>query len=78
MKTKTLADSIYNAIKGGANFADLAKKYGQTGDANWLTSAQYEGAQIDGDNPKFISAINNAGVNELVNLPMGQANVILR
>ena len=50
MKTKTLADSIYNAIKGGANFADLAKKYGQTGDANWLTSAQYEGAQIDGDN----------------------------
>ena len=50
LKTKTLADSIYNAIKGGANFADLAKKYGQTGDANWLTSAQYEGAQIDGDN----------------------------
>ena len=78
LKTKTLADSIYNAIKGGANFADLAKKYGQTGDANWLTSAQYEGAQIDGDNLKFISAINNAGVNELVNLPMGQANVILQ
>jgi peptidyl-prolyl cis-trans isomerase D len=47
------------------------RKYGQTGDANWLTSAQYEGAQIDGDNLKFISAINNAGVNELVNLPMG-------
>ena len=57
---------------------DLAKKYGQTGDANWLTSAQYEGAQIDGDNLKFISAINNTGVNELVNLPMGQANVILQ
>ena len=24
-KTKTLADSIYNAIKGGANFVDLAR-----------------------------------------------------
>ena len=26
VKTKTLADSIYNAIKGGANFADVAKE----------------------------------------------------
>src|SRR5699024_8811833 len=77
-RTKTLADSIYNAIKGGANFADLAKKYGQTGDSNWMTSAQYEGAQIEGDNLKFISAINNTGVNEVVNLPLGQVNVILQ
>ena len=77
-KLKTLADSIYNAIKGGANFVELAKKYGQTGDSNWMTAAQYEGAQIDGDNLKFISAINSTSVNELVNLPLGQANVILQ
>ncbi|GCB36664.1 peptidylprolyl isomerase [Bacteroides faecalis] len=77
-KTKTLADSIYNAIKGGADFVELAKKYGQNGDTSWLTSAQYEGAQIDGDNLKFITTITNANVNELTNLPMGQANVILQ
>lgn len=77
-KTKTLADSIYKAIKGGADFVELAKKYGQTGASNTLTASQYEGAQIDGDNLKFISAIVNTNVNEVVNLPLGQANVILQ
>lgn len=77
-KTKSLADSIYNAIKGGADFAGIAKKYGQTGEATWMSSANYEGAQVDGDNLKYIAAVTSLGQNELANLALGQANVILQ
>lgn len=77
-KTKTLADSIYNALKGGADFAAVAKIYGQTGEATWVNAQSWEGAELDADNSKFINTLLNQPVNELANLNMGQANLILQ
>lgn len=77
-RTKQLADSIFTALKGGADFVEMAKRYGQTGTSSWISSAAYEGAQIDGDNLKYLQTVIALKKNELVNLPLMQLNVILQ
>ena len=73
------ADSIYTAIKGGASFDSIAKKYGQDGTKQWLTSAQYQNsAVIDADSKEYLMALNTLPVNELKNLKFSQGNVIVQ
>ena len=77
-KTKTLTDSIYDAIKGGASFEETAKVYGQTGEATWVSASSWEGGQLNSENETFIKTLISQPVNEIAKLNIGQANVILQ
>ena len=73
------ADSIYNALKTGADFETLAQKYGQTAQKQWLTSAMYENSNtMDEESKNYLNAINSLGTNELKNLEFSQGNIILQ
>ena len=67
------------ALNGGADFEVLAKKYGQTGEKTWITSAQYQNApSMDADTKAYIESLNTMGVNETKNLKMTQGNIIMQ
>ena len=73
------ADSIYTAIKGGVAFDSIARKYGQTGDKQWLTSAQYQNStSIDADSKEYISTLTTAATGELKNVKFAQGNIIVQ
>ena len=77
--TRQRADSIYNALKGGADFETLAKKYGQTGEKQWMTSAMYERSQsLDADTKAYITTLSTLGAGELKNLEFTQGNIVLQ
>ncbi len=75
----TRADSIYKALQGGADFAAIAKKYGQEGAEQWLTTRQYEFSNtIDQESRDYIQALLTMGVKETKNIALSQGNLIVQ
>ena len=73
------ADSIFNALKAGAEFEALAKKYGQTGEKTWLTTRQYQSApSMDNDTKGYLMSLNTMAPNELKNISLTQGNIIVQ
>ena len=73
------ADSIYNALKAGADFEVIAKKYGQIGEKTWLTTRQYQSApSLDHNTKDYIMSLNTMSVNELKNVALSQGNLIVQ
>ena len=76
---RATADSVYQAIKGGAVFDSIAKKYGETAESQWLTSAMYQNSpMLDADTKTYLTAINTVAVGEVKNLELTQGNIILQ
>ncbi|MDE6012313.1 MAG: SurA N-terminal domain-containing protein [Prevotella sp.] len=73
------ADSICQALKAGAVFDTIAKKYGQTGDKAWRTSANYQSFQnIDMDNRLFYNTLFTLPQGEIKNLKLSQGNMVVQ
>ena len=78
-ESRQRADSIYNALKAGADFESIAKTYGQEGQKQWLTSAQYETQPLVGeDNKNYLETISTLATGEMKNLALTQGNLIIQ
>ena len=76
----TRADSIVKAIATDATqFEAIAKKYGQTGEKQWITTAQYQSSpSMDVDTKAYINALNTTAAGEIRNISTNAGNIILK
>ena len=76
---KKTADSIFTALKAGADFEAMAKKYGQEGTKQWLTSAMYENSStMDEDSKNYLNSLQTMTVNDYKLLEFTAGNIILQ
>ena len=72
------ADSILNAAKKGADFAELAVKYQQVADENWLSADSYEPSVFTGENAAYINMLNSMKKGEVSVFKMSGYNFVVK
>lgn len=74
------ADSIIKAVNADpAQWEAIAKKYGQTGEKQWMTTQQYQYANgINAENKAFIGALNTMASGETRNISTPSGNIIVK
>lgn len=76
-RAQTVADSIFNALKDGADFAEIAAKYNQPSEPVWIASSHFEGASLTGDNATYLNTLFGMKKGELKQANLGGGHIII-
>lgn len=71
------ADSIFNALQGGAAYKAIAEKYGQKSDSIWLTSSQFEALGLSDQNITLFQTLYELNSNERRVIKMGDMSLVV-
>ncbi len=78
IRQQAVADSVLAVLKAGADFEEVAQAYGQNGESRWISSQDYEGAELSGDDVKFIHTLSSLNTREIGSLSLIQGPVIMQ
>lgn len=73
-----LADSINNAISKGGDMAEIASKYSQSGQPQWISSMDYQGSALTGNNAIYLNKINSMKKGETATLKLDNVTLVLK